>query len=336
MTARPRDVSDEEVPLAMAAAIKSMLLTLCVTGLTSLGSNAAAIDSISLKPDAYVKGPTVTLGEVAEITGDDAETCGAVQLVPAAPPSEVRRIEKFLVEARLKAAGIPAASFELRGASAVMARTLHTELKKETLEENLRAYIEHEMPWKAEDAVVEINGIPDALVVAEGEIGYEWKCDPGFRFLGTGGIRGAVTVDGQVKRSFLCKVSIEAYDNVVVATSPIERGNGMNARNVTLERRAISSIREAVFHDLAELDGMVARRSIASGELITQRSLVAQIVIRRNQLVTVETRAGGLQVETQARAGADGAIGDVIVCVNPNSNQPFQGVVRRDGVVVVE
>jgi len=318
------------------AAVKNMLLTLCITGLTGLGMSAAAIDTITLKQEAYVKGPKVTLGEVADITGDHTEQLGGIEVGPAASPGDSRRVEKPLIEARLKTAGIAAETFDLRGAPAVVAKTLHLEVTRDVVEQNIRAFVEQQMPWKPEDAVIEVSFPMEGMVVPEGEVGFEWKVDPGFRFLGTGGIRGAVTVDGEVKRSFLCKVSIEAYDEVMVASVPIQRGSMLAMSNVTIERRAMSGLKDAVFHDPSELAGFVARRAIGPGEIITQRSLAPRIIIKRNQLVTVETRAGGMQIETQARAGSDGAAGDVVICVNPNSNQPFQGVVRRDGVVVVE
>ena len=318
------------------AAVKNMLLTLCITGLTGLGMSAAAIDTITLKQEAYVKGPKVTLGEVADITGDHTEQLGGIEVGPAASPGDSRRVEKPLIEARLKTAGIAAETFDLRGAPAVVAKTLHLEVTRDVVEQNIRAFVEQQMPWKPEDAVIEVSFPMEGMVVPEGEVAFEWKVDPGFRFLGTGGIRGAVTVDGEVKRSFLCKVSIEAYDEVMVASVPIQRGSMLAMSNVTIERRAMSGLKDAVFHDPSELAGFVARRAIGPGEVITQRSMAPRIVIKRNQFVTVETRAGGLQIETQARAGSDGAVGDVVICVNPNSNQQFQGVVRRDGVVVVE
>ena len=320
----------------MAVAMKNMLLTLCITGLTGLGMSAAAIDTITLKQEAYVKGPQVTLGEVADITGDHTEQLGGIDVGPAASPGDSRRVEKPLIEARLKTAGIAAETFDLCGAPAVVARTLHLEVTRDVVEQNIRAFVEHQMPWKPEDALIEVSLPIKGMVVPEGEVGFEWKVDPEFRFLGTGGIRGAVTVDGEVKRSFLCKVSIEAYDEVVVASVPIQRGSVLAVSNVTLERRAMSGLKDAVFHDPSELAGFVARRAIGPGEIIAGRSVAPRIIIKRNQLVTVETRAGGLQIETQARAGSDGAVGDVVICVNPNSNQPFQGVVRGDGVVVVE
>jgi flagella basal body P-ring formation protein FlgA len=320
----------------MAAVNDNMPLTLCFMALIVLGANAAAIDTITLKEEAYIRGPQVTLGEIAGVVGENAAALNAIELAPAAPPGDMRRLESALIQARLKAAGFAAESFEIRGAANVLAKTLQSEITPDVVEQNLRAFIEHQMPWQPENTVINVDVPAQSVVVSEGEVGFEWTPDPEFRYLGTGCIRGAVTVDGEVKRGFICRVSIEAYDEVLVAAGAIDRGKSLSATDVTVERRALSGLKDTVFHDPSELEGFIARRPVGPGQVITKRSLAPQLVIKRNQLVSVETRAGGLQVQTQARAGSDGAAGDLVTCINPNSNQPFQGVVRKDGVVVVE
>ena len=320
----------------MAAADDNMLLTLCFVGLVGLGVNAAAIDTITLKQETYAKGPQITLGEVADISGENAALLGGIELAPAAPPGDLRRLESPLVDARIKAAGFSAESFEIRGSASVLAKTLHREVTPETIEQNVRAFIEQQMPWQKENTVIEVTVPVQSVVVSEGEVGFEWKPDPEFHYLGTGSIRGAVTVDGEVKRGFVCKVSIETYDEVLVSAGPIERGKALSSANVTVERRALSGLKDTVFRDASEVAGFIARRAIGPGQVITARSLAPRTIVKRNQLVMIETRAGGLQVQTQALAGSDGAIGDLIICINPNSRQPFQGTVRKDGVVVIE
>ena len=325
----------EDALLAMAVANDNILAALCFASLIALAMNAAA-DTITLKEEAYIRGPRVTLGEVADVVGENAAALNAVELAPAAPPGDLRRLGSALIQARLKAAGFPAESFEIRGAANVLAKTLQNEITPDVVEQNLRAFIEHQMPWQPENTVINVDVPAQRVVVPDGEVGFEWQPDPEFRYLGTGCIRGAVTVDGEVKRGFVCKVSIEAYDEVLVAAGAIDRGKSLSATDVTVERRALSGLKDTVFHDPSEIEGFIVRHPVGPGQVITKRGLAPQLVIKRNQLVSVETRAGGLQVQTQARAGSDGAAGDLVTCINPNSNQPFQGVVRKDGVVVVE
>ena len=70
--------------------------------------------------------------------------------------------------------------------------------------------------------------------------------------------------------------------------------------------------------------------------MITKRKVQPRRLFKRNQIVIVEARAGALRVRNRARALDDGRAGDVVTCLNLDSKQEFQGVVRKDGVVVVQ
>jgi len=69
---------------------------------------------------------------------------------------------------------------------------------------------------------------------------------------------------------------------------------------------------------------------------LSPRQIVPPQLVKRNQMVTVETRAGGLLIRSQARAMGNAGVGDVLTCQNPDSKQDFAGTVRKDGIVVVE
>ena len=58
-------------------------------------------------------------------------------------------------------------------------------------------------------------------------------------------------------------------------------------------------------------------------------------IIKRNQVVTVEVRAGTLMVRDRAQAMSNAAAGDIIICRRINSKEEFQGIVREDGIVEV-
>ena len=79
----------------------------------------------------------------------------------------------------------------------------------------------------------------------------------------------------------------------------------------------------------------LASRTLFPGDPLTTRNTQMPKVVRRNQFVPVELKAGTLQVRSQARALGDAAVGDTVRCVNEGTKEEFQGVVRGDGVVVV-
>ncbi|MFP4502057.1 MAG: flagellar basal body P-ring formation chaperone FlgA [Candidatus Hydrogenedentota bacterium] len=300
-----------------------------------LYAGAAAADTLTLKSEAFVRGPRVLLGEVAEIEGTRAPELASIELGSAALPGDSKRLQAALVEARIRNAGLDLGDVEVHGAHAVRATTLHMEVTRTMLTSALRAYIESEMPWNPEHAEINILASTSSFRVPDGEVRYEWQASPEYNYLGKGVFRGAVLVDGEEERRFTMKADVEAYGPVVVAATDIPRGYPVSQSALTTEMRALSKLGHGAFTDPRQVTGYVARTNIFPGQEITNRKVKPQELIKRNQMVSVEMQAGTLRVQMQAKALGPAAAGDTIVCENPQSEETVQGVVRNDGVVVV-
>ena len=297
---------------------------------------ASAADSVVLKDEVYVKGPKILIRDVADVQGENAEAISAVELGSAALPGASRRFDIALVASRIRTANAAPQPVETRGARSVCATTMHNELNREAIGELVKTFIESQIPWNPQDTEITVTPPADNVLIPEGEVRIDWRPEPQYRYLGVGAVRGTVVVDGEIKKTVLCKVSIETYADVVVARAEIPRGKTIAASDLETEKRPLSPLKETVFHDPSELGNYVARTPIAPGQIITPHSVAPRQVVKRNQTVVVETRAGGLRVQTEARAVTDAGIGDMVTCVNPNSKLEFMGLVRSDGIVVVE
>lgn len=303
--------------------------------LAVIATAAAAEDTITFHEFAVVKGPKVLLGDVATVKGENAELLATLEVMPAPQPGDTRRMNANLMMARLRTNGIPLDSVTVEGAASVSATTLSLDITGDMLAENLRQHIELEMPWDPSMTEIDVAAPPQDFVVPEGELAFEWEANPQYNFLGTGAFRGRVLVDGEVQKTLLCKANIETYREVLVAATDIPRGQVVNLGDVQTERRAMSVLREMPFEDAGEVVGLVAKSTIFPGQLITKRKVELPTLVRRNQVVLVESGGGGLLVQARAIAQNSGAAGDVITCMNPSNKEQFQGVVRSDGVVVV-
>ena len=299
------------------------------------GSAPGAI--VVFREEAYVKGPVVRLGEIAEIEGAGAAALGEVEIVAAAQPGGSKRLDAGLVVARLRNAGYDRLEVEVKGAKSVEAKTLHQEITPDMIAGGLRAYIEQSMPWDPLLTEVEVVPPRQGIVAPEGDVGFEWRSTPDYAFVGQGSFRGSVTVDGAPLRTLTCKATVETYVNVVVAAAVIPQGKIIMPGEVVKETRLLSSLKEPGFQDPSEVAGrFTARSSIVPGQVIGKRLVAPRVLVRRKQMVAVEMASGALRVQTQAEAQSDGAEGEPVVCLNVNSKQPFVGVVRADGIVVVQ
>ncbi len=211
----------------------------------------------------------------------------------------------------------------------------HLEISGGMLAEDLRAQLRREMPWDAEAAVVDVTLPAGDFRVSDGEVAVVWRKDPQYEYLGPGAFRGEVRVDGRVERTVFARVNIAAYDAVVVAVQPISRGDIIGAGNARLEKRELSALDPGAFFSMEEAAGRVARTTILPGQTLNARRLELPALVKRNQLVAVEVRVGGLVIRGEAKAQSNAAAGDTVVCMNSASNLKFSGVVRADGVVEV-
>ena len=301
-----------------------------------LVASMAAADTVTLRDAAFVQGPAVRLGDVAEIQGENAAVLAELELIQAASPGSVKRLTASLVESRLYAEGFGAAEVSVEGARSIAATTMHLDVTREMLAEDLRAYIEREMPWELDAAMIDVAMPAADFRVPDGQVSIAWRVDPQYRYLGQGSFRGEILVDGRVEQAFFARANVAAYDEVVIAVQPISRGDLIGPGNVSLEKRELSSLREGAYFDVRDVTGMVAKSTIQPGQPLSDRRLAMPLVVKRNQYVSVETRIGSLVVRAQARALQDGAVGDFINLKNSGSGLEMSGVVRRDGVVEVQ
>ena len=308
-----------------------------LTALVLLATAPAWSDTVVLKQEAFVKGPKVMLGDVADIEGEARQSLEAVELASAALPGDSRRLNASLIISRVKSAGIPMSDLTVTGARTTIATTLHQEVPQAAITESLRSYIESEMPWPVENAEIEIVAPEKRVLVPEGDANIAWRATcPQYEYMGAGVFRGSVIVDDQPYASVLCRAIVEPYADVMVARYDIPRGKLIGASDLCSEKRRLSELRSGVFQSPEALEGFVARATIFPGQVITSRKVAPRKIVKRNQLVAVEAHVGTLKLQGRAKVLSDACAGDRVICVNLDSKEEFQGIVREDGVIIVK
>lgn len=301
-----------------------------------LATAQAFAGTLVLKEEAYVRGPYVLLGEVADITGPEAQMLSRIEVTLAAMPGSTKRFDAALVESQLRRAGIEIAEWDIQGNRHVLATTLHLDLTQEMIAEDLRQFVARHMPWNPTDTVIEVSAPPRTFRVPDGVLDIRWRPDPQYAYLGAGTFRGEISVDGKVARTVLSQATVRTYEEVIIASRSIARNEALSRANLRLEQRELSMLNSDVFFNVDDMRGYVAKSSIFEGQVITGRRVAHAKLIKRNQIVNVETSIGMLTVRTVAKTTTDGAIGDLITCKTLESKELFVGVLRADGVVVVE
>lgn len=297
---------------------------------------AARADVVTFKEEAYVKGPKVLLGDVADIEGEDAVELASIELMDAARPGAQKRLQAALVEARLRSAGFDTSALDMQGATSVVTTTLSLEISGQEVAESLMHYIKETMPWELDSTQIEVTAPTFDITAREGTVDFAWSPAPDYRYVGSGAFRGELIVDGESQRSFNLRAKIEPYVNVLVASRDIARGQMVGPADMESRKMPLSSAPSGAVTDPQRALGLVARKTIFPGEYLSERDLQERVLVERNQLVNAVVQSGAVTLTSRLKAVTDGRAGDTIPCVNPQSKEQVLAVVMPDGSVRVE
>ena len=166
-------------------------------------------------------------------------------------------------------------------------------------------------PLTVEDLVYDRRGRRIAALVSVG-------ARPGER-------RGSVRVTG----------ALVEIAEVAVLSRTVNRGETVQASDLTIERRVRDSLPQDVQGDAVDLAGRVARRTLSTGSLIRTGDLARPEIVGRGDVVTIVYEVPGMVLTLRGRANEAGAQGDLIAVTNPQSKRVLQAQVVAPGKVSV-
>ncbi len=130
-------------------------------------------------------------------------------------------------------------------------------------------------------------------------------------------------------------VSIEIFADVAVASTPLVKGQILDAGAVSLQKTNIARLKNGYFAEAAGLAGLEARRSLPAGTILTPRNLQPRLLVKSGQRVTLVLDYRGLQVKSSGRALQSARMGQRVQVRNSQSQRIVEGVVSGEGLVEI-
>jgi len=122
---------------------------------------------------------------------------------------------------------------------------------------------------------------------------------------------------------------------VPVPSENIDRKQIIEADNITVLRIAKSRIRRDTLLNRDELIGQAAKRRLALNRPVLRTDLEAPKLIKRNTMVEILFKSGGLLLKAEGRALADAAKGEAVKVLNTQTKRTIEGTAIAVGVVSV-
>lgn len=130
-------------------------------------------------------------------------------------------------------------------------------------------------------------------------------------------------------------VNIESDINVLVLRQSALRGARLSAAQVIEETRRVPGLSAGYVTDVATLERHTLSRPLPAGTALTADAMLADLIVRQGQEVTLIASAPGVSVRATGKALQDGREGARVRVQNLGSLKVVEGVVDASGVIEI-
>lgn len=128
---------------------------------------------------------------------------------------------------------------------------------------------------------------------------------------------------------------VDVFQKALVTVRPLAKGEALQPGDVRIMETEVSKLGQGYLQSPEELQGMVARRPIPAGTVVSPSQVLSPRLVRRGDRVTLVAMQGPIQVEMLGEAVSDGARGERVRVRALNSGKVIEGWVESASVVKV-
>ncbi|VBB08916.1 flga cterm: flagella basal body p-ring formation protein flga [Lucifera butyrica] len=295
--------------------------------------------AIVVHEQAVVTGSVITLGDIADVSGSDSarvEALREISLGNAPAPGSDVVLTPELLGARLAASGA-----DFSGVSWQTPQTVYVSAASQTISgqdvlNRALATVRGQLGAAKNSKTFDINPAEEVAdtVVPAGAALLKANIPYGIRFNTPTTVNVAILIDGVPYTTISVRVNVKQFQNVVVAAAPIASRDALTTGSVRYERMDVGRLAAGYITDINKVVGLMARRSITDGMIITESMLDEPVVIKRGSMVNIVARIGGIEVTAVGQAMQDGRQGEVIRVQNMTSRKMIAARVINDSSVL--
>ena len=203
----------------------------------------------------------------------------------------------------------------------------------DSIRDTVRQFLEQESDSLGEDVEVSVGHLDTRLRLPRcgSALQAAWPVSARRR----GNVTVSVSCSAPSNWSLYVQATVQVFENVVVSGRSMSRGELLGKQDVELTRRDVSALSSGYFTRTDEVAGMVLKRSVRAGMVMTPSLLKQQRLIRRGDKVTIIAVSGGVEVRMEGQALMDGVKGEVIRVRNLSSKLEVEAEVISPGLVRV-
>ncbi len=138
------------------------------------------------------------------------------------------------------------------------------------------------------------------------------------------------------KWTIFSRIQINSYQNVLVLTQPLNRGDIITPQRLTFERKNTSNLNRGYIQDPGQVINKQLVRNLAAGTILTSNHLTEPKLIKRGEKVNIQAKSAYFNIHMSGIALMDGRKGQNIRVRNIKSKRIVQATVITTGLVSVQ
>ncbi|AJQ25935.1 flagellar basal body P-ring formation chaperone FlgA [Pelosinus fermentans] len=283
----------------------------------------------------------INLGQLAKISGDDEENnqkLRQLKIGDAPVPGSSFVLTKEVINMRLAAAGIDLASamwiipdrVTVIGDSQVISAQTLLDKGTNTIRDQVGPNV------KYDDLHIFYVGREQDVTVPVGNVALSASLPYGIRYNTPTTVMISISVDGQAVTKVGLRFKVNLYRLVTVAARQVNAREIFTEDDLRYERMDTGQIAAGFITDKNKLLGLMARRLITPGMVISDSMVNKPVIVKRGNMVTLTAFIGNIEVIASGQAMQDGYENQLIRIKNVSSNKIVLGkVIDEDKVQVV-
>lgn len=129
--------------------------------------------------------------------------------------------------------------------------------------------------------------------------------------------------------------SVEVHGPALVAARPLARGERISNELVQEKLVQINASRRGILTDAEQVSGMLVRRPVNAGSIITPDLLEAPNAVERGDHVIITAKSAAFAVSSRGKALASASVGEQVMVENLRSSRTVRATVTAPGRVEI-
>jgi len=299
-------------------------------------AGAAALPTITVRPECEIAGSSCTLGDAASVQSGDAALTQRLKNILVCPtplPGKTRMVTRDQIVIALRRAGVSDQSVQLLCPAQVILRRGQSTVTGQALFDAAKAFAQSGVSLTG-TVVIEPRRLPSDQIVPAGSPELRIKAGARSARKGQNSIPVEIVVDGQVYRTVMVSAMVRVVAPVLVATKTIAKSETISSVNTALQERDITTLSSDVMFEAPNAD-WTASVPISEGAVIRGQWVAAPAAVKSGDSVLVVVESGGVRVTEKGTAVQDGRLGDRIKVRFTGDVREARGIVAEPGVVKI-